>query len=93
MRCEGAPAKVNLELSGDRPAPAKNALASSGLAGSTGGDALITTISAHFACTEGKHVVIQFFWYCSTGGFFNGNGYLRSQYDSPLVLGLLIQLK
>ncbi len=50
-------------------------------------------ISAHFACTEGKLVVIQFFWYSSTGGFINGNGYLRSRYDSPLVQGLLFPLK
>ncbi len=31
-------------------------------------------VSAQFACTEAKHVVIQFSWYTFTGRIFEGNG-------------------
>jgi hypothetical protein len=39
-----------------------------------GVDYSISLVSAQFACTEAKHVVIQFSWYTFTGRIFEGNG-------------------
>jgi hypothetical protein len=53
----------------------------------------VPLVRPQFAYTGVKHVASHFSWYNYTGGYFNGNGYLRSQYGDLLVLGILFHIE